>query len=632
MSRLPLGWSKHQSSKFPGHEYFFNQNTGATVWRLDQVMGCQEVELQSGPASRDQADPKQAKPPAKRKKIVFDLDSPIKPNVISQISAASEKSSVDRSIGIAAAPDIVNELEHEPVEDSFMVMDEDELHCWKNMESKFQSPEKEIPSPDLPSFEEVEDTAPRTSPPETDIPAPVDLLECQRLRTQIGPDDYVMKYRNFEEEERPKYQRELSERKCNFSARHSPIESEFRRNQVWEYPQPDLDRTPEYDYDTPEEFSDLDEGVHQEFYPETEVSPQGNASLDSSFVNEEQGGTDEETTEEDEGGQEYEEDVYVGFEADPPSSTSLERELEEEERCLEDVVDASEIRKEVSFVRNLVSETEDTEIEEESRDEGQPLVCSGQVVVVLDTDVLLSSLSDLIELLGCRSELTMVVPWQVRQELDTLVLSENKVVEVRARAAVRWLTNVLLTRSNVQAQTASQARSTSHGQTEPEDSILATCTALLGQGRTVLFATEDRSLAVKMTNCGVRSGDSGAISAILTGRETDNRSFAEEEEEVVELLEPVVSDDLATRKVEDLLTKTWQMILDYTIGFAETFHVSHELDQSQLDQRIEFGSLSDAVDQLPGFLSKVSDIHQSMEQLIDSPENDGKCQVVVVSK
>ena len=71
------------------------------------------------------------------------------------------------------------------------------------------------------------------------------------------------------------------------------------------------------------------------------------------------------------------------------------------------------------------------------------------------------------------------------------------------------------------------------------------------------------------------------------------------------------------------MTTIWQIILADTIGFAEALGVSHDFDP---DQKVELLSREAAAEQLPGFYSSVSELHQSMENLIQTPENDGKAE------
>ena len=613
MSSLPVGWTKHRSSKFPEMDYYFNRNTGATVWDLAEITGLG----QSVPSPTQEMEFHEDPPPVKRKKIVFDLDSSSKPSVVSHISASNEKSPLKNSNGTTTFPSSVTGQDQDSdEEDSFMVMDDDERQNWKKMESKFLSPERESPKTD-----EDLNIVPKIPPAaEDNIP-----FSSKHQKRGFNAENYGFKYQNYENEERPKYQRELSERKSKLSGSFSPIESEFRRSKVLEYFQPEQERTPEYDYDTPEELYDPEDGVAvsdenpREFHAETEMSPQGNVSSVLSSPIEEQG-EEFDTSGEDEVSQKYEEDEYIGCEIEAPSSTSFERELEEEERCMEDLLDSKEILKEISVVREILSNALNSE---ESSEEEEEMRWLSQSVVVLDTNVLLSSLQDLTPLLEYRGELTVMVPWQVRQELDRLQLSQNKVVELRARAAVRWTTSVLQTQSNVQAQTASQARFiTSHYQViRPEDVILDTCKGLLGQGRTVLLATEDVNMNDRVRAIGVKSGNLATISDILTGRETEDFKRVSLEDGEENLLDTSTSDDLAVDKVEDLLTTIWQIILADTIGFAEALGVSHDFDP---DQKVELLSREAAAEQLPGFYSSVSELHQSMENLIQTPENDGK--------
>ena len=71
MSSLPVGWTKHRSSKFPERDYYFNRNTGATVWDLAEITGLG----QSVPVPSQEMESHEEPPPVKRKKIVFGLDS-----------------------------------------------------------------------------------------------------------------------------------------------------------------------------------------------------------------------------------------------------------------------------------------------------------------------------------------------------------------------------------------------------------------------------------------------------------------------------------------------------------------------------------------------------------------------------
>ena len=531
MSELPEGWTRHLSSSCPGREYFFNPNTGANAWDLQEVL------------SQD----------ARSRKV----------NIVSHILSEmeSEKSTEANNCNTVSSSH-QSEAESEPgqnqsLEASFssddsMVFDELDLEEDKNLKSKFKSPKPKTPTSSVEMsdivkiLKKVEESPPESSAAASpllddlkfDQPALPDpkketpRKESSKLFNKLpNPDDFGSKYKNYEEEERLTYESQKEDLpRVPVHGGCSPIESEFRdpsraRNQQVFYHHHQGDRTPEYE--SPEYCTDDEEEGGTSLYKE-------NISIDLDSLEEEEE-EQEEREEENEGGQNETNSVddYVGFEYEQPPTPPLVKELEEEEECMEvEQLEVEDILQEIQSVRDCASTSTAMEVDDEkssAEDTGLSQLSSspGRQVVVLDSSVLLSSLS-LVTSLQEWPEVVVLVPWLVLQDLHRLKLSEQKTLGVRARAAVRWV------QANLITQPAGQSRQLAeHYEAETvEDIILATCLRHLEDGHQVFLATDDTKLSSKAVLNQLKSGKAGDISDFLEGKpEVEMSSEARENEE-----------------------------------------------------------------------------------------------------
>ena len=531
MADLPSDWGQHHSTSNPGHVYYFNTRTGANTWDIAEVYKYEEVVRgsQTLPLSEET---ETIQPQTKRKRIVFDSDT--KPCVVAHIFDSKENEKSENT-SVTVEQNCLNESSQDfDEDDSSMVMDEEERQELRKLR-KYKSPEHSSESPELTveaAHEKSKENETKKDEMKFTVKSPEDSGSFIPSQEEIkplplNPDDFSCRYQNYLGEEKPKYQRELSERTDSRPTRCSPIETEFplyRRMDNWLlYPKQERDRTPEYDYDTPEEFSDSDSKNEEE----------GSAqSLDIGHLDVEHNEEEDDHVQEDVSGDPVASspEEYFGFEVErpptPPASSILHQLQEEDEYIEKGTVDQEEVEHiltEISAAREFVSKAADTEVESEESSPSPQQMCRPQVVV-LDTAVLISSLHAVTNMLECR-EVSLVVPWQVQQELERLKLSQRKEVELRARAAVRWLNNGFLShQSNVQAQTAAQDRAVS-GKYEartPADNVLASCLGLLHLGKTVVLATDDVGLRDKAVLHGVKSGNVGTVFDILAGRETED--------------------------------------------------------------------------------------------------------------
>ena len=114
-----------------------------------------------------------------------------------------------------------------------------------------------------------------------------------------------------------------------------------------------------------------------------------------------------------------------------------------------ETVDMEDIIKETQKAREIVCQAMDIE-EDNSEKAEKPqqasLTSSGAgVIVVIDTNVFISSLSVVTTLLNTE-KVRVLLAWMVVQELDSLKTSGSDNTGVRARAAVRLINNLLISR------------------------------------------------------------------------------------------------------------------------------------------------------------------------------------------
>ena len=110
---------------------------------------------------------------------------------------------------------------------------------------------------------------------------------------------------------------------------------------------------------------------------------------------------------------------------DRPQTPQSVLELQEEEMMEWETVDMEDIIKETQRAREMVCQAMD--VEEDKGEDHSPLAApSSDLVVVIDTNVFISSLRVVTQLLETE-HLRVLVPWMVVQELDSLKSSESLV-------------------------------------------------------------------------------------------------------------------------------------------------------------------------------------------------------------
>lgn len=546
MSELPEGWTRHLSSSCPGKEYYFNANTGANAWDLQEVLRSYNGIGSNGAECG-------------------------KPNIVSHIHSDADESNKTDNINTipSVSPSQQSDPESEPEKnhnqslevsfssDDSMVFDEEERREYKRIKSKYKSPRRKSLKLNVEMSNTVRHHA--ESPPESSVvefpledsnieKSDLPLLKKETPRKQssnllkkfANPGNFGSKYKNYEDEERPTYtsQPEDLPRAPVQGERSSPIESEFpdpsrARNQPVFYHHHEGDLTPEYE--SPEEFTDEEEdhSAKLEFTESKDHSEDISIDLDSL-------GEEEEEMEEDDGGlKDYDSvDDYIGFEYEEPPTPTLVKELEEEEECMElQCLDVEDILQEIQSVRDSISTATAMDIDEKSFEEDPGLTqlssSPGRQVIVVDSSVFISSSSSRNSVTSLLEwpEVRVVVPRLVLQDLQRLKLSEQKTLSVRARAAVRWVEN------NVVTQTPGQSRELAeqYEAETAEDTILATCRRLLEDGHKVFLATDDAKLSTKAILNQLKSGKAENIFDFLEAKPEDEMSSEARENEENEL-------------------------------------------------------------------------------------------------
>ena len=202
---------------------------------------------------------------------------------------------------------------------------------------------------------------------------------------------------------------------------------------------------------------------------------------------------------------------------DRPQTPQSVLELQEEEMMEWETVDMEGIIKETQRAREMVCQAMD--VEEDKGEDHSPLAApSSDLVVVIDTNVFISSLRVVTQLLETE-HLRVLVPWMVVQELDSLKSSESKDTAVRARAAVRYLHSLLVSPPpNLLTQTAAHNRAVAarFQSKSPDDRILATCFDSMEQGIKVFLVSNDINLCNKALINGVKCGESDNVVEVLS--------------------------------------------------------------------------------------------------------------------
>ena len=243
---------------------------------------------------------------------------------------------------------------------------------------------------------------------------------------------------------------------------------------------------------------------------------------------------------------------------DRPPTPTLVRDLQEEEEVMEwETVDMEGIIKETQKAREIVCQAMDieedsTEEAEKPHDAGLPSPSSG-VTVVIDTNVFISRLAVVTSLLAT-AKVRVLLAWMVVQELDSLKTSASDNTGVRARAAVRLINNLLLSRpANLLTQTGRESRAVAarYDSRSPDDRILATCLDCKEAGQDVFLVTNDVNLRNKALINRVKCGTSENILEVIN----KNEKLPPTSDHIAEEFEDFVTDLMKeTREVtRDLL-------------------------------------------------------------------------------
>ena len=210
---------------------------------------------------------------------------------------------------------------------------------------------------------------------------------------------------------------------------------------------------------------------------------------------------------------------------DRPHTPLSVRELQEEEEMEWETADLQVIIKETLMARERVCQA--MEVEEDRSEDHSPLAAPGSgMVAVIDTNVFISSLPVVTSLLET-DHVTVLVPWMVVQELDSLKVSERSDTAVRARAAVRRLNCLLQARpGNLVTQTASQSRAVAakFQSKSPDDRILATCMDAMENGMKIFLVSNDVNLCNKALINGVKCGKSDNVVNVLSSQREEMSS------------------------------------------------------------------------------------------------------------
>jgi len=145
----------------------------------------------------------------------------------------------------------------------------------------------------------------------------------------------------------------------------------------------------------------------------------------------------------------------------------------------------------------------------------------GKLVMVVDTNVLLSNGFPLVQELIQRGLCTIFLPWQVLQELDRH--KSGLETAVQARSVVRWISRLLeanqrgLATQSLRDQRRAMRLHLDQGSRGPDDRILASCLLLANEASAVTLLTDDINLANKARANGLRVATSSNVRTELSG-------------------------------------------------------------------------------------------------------------------
>merc|ERR1719430_2059194 len=145
----------------------------------------------------------------------------------------------------------------------------------------------------------------------------------------------------------------------------------------------------------------------------------------------------------------------------------------------------------------------------------------GKLVMVVDTNVLLSNGFPLVQELIQRGLCTIFLPWQVLQELDRH--KSGLETAVQARSVVRWISRLLeanqpgLATQSLRDQRRAVRLHLDQGSRGPDDRILASCLLLANEASAVTLLTDDINLANKARANDLRVASSRNVRTELSG-------------------------------------------------------------------------------------------------------------------
>ena len=569
---LPDGWTQHFSRR-EGRPYYFNKRTGAKTWDIRDIISHEnlpassvsrdinelsvgelerlleekkkkeEEEVKSNKTKRKSTTNDDINSP-KRKKIVFDLPKSPKKNLLKNPIVTTQRLLINTNESSPEARsrkvDNDSSVDKSTTDDS-LVLEEDELEELNKIKKKHKSP----PKPKLKKSPRKVSTSPRSSIFSKNVSSPKldNFGDFQSYKPPIiiqkanfVASNYKTQYVNYQNDKKLTYNRVDHPPSSSKVLRSSQRIPSPPRNVPLEVQRP-LDVTPDNEVDVTPVYGDLNDSIELQLGDDSlALNYRQNDYLQSRDIFQSHmepigRPTEIPVAQSDpvpvpvaepnvpEPDDSNDNDNEVSYEGERPPTPTLVRELQEEESMEWESIDMEEVLLETQRARDTVCQTMDCDNVTNADDEYK--VCVTECLIVIDTNVFISSLNVIIKLMETDG-VVVVIPWMVVQELDNLKSSDKQKTSVGARAGVRWLNNVLLSKSQkILPETAAQSRkvSTKFQSKSPDDRILATCLQLKEDGHKVILATNDVNLTNKALINHIQSGKSDNIMDILNTKE-----------------------------------------------------------------------------------------------------------------
>ena len=479
MADLPRDWSRHQSASNPGHEYYFNNRTGAKTWDIEEVLSYEKA--------------KQAKKRPSSDYSISDLEKMLE-----------EKKEEERKRKLA-----------ETKPSSRQERGKKEEVPAKRLKVPSKAPNSSTPVPEV----KKSDNSRVTRSSSRRKPEPEVTKSLKTTSSSISkPKDSTPKKTSTNKGNHKEKISNKEEKDVYEVIGCSPINKKLKGYKI------PIKLLPPSASSTKKDCLSED-GTKQSLQniklclkkvrtpPSPLPQPSGGAQPSQSQSSSSQGVRDR-----------------------PPTPT-LVRDLQEEEEVMEwETVDMEGIIKETQKAREIVCQAMDIEEDSSASEEAEkpqeaaPTSPCSSVIAVIDTNVFISSLGLVTTLLESE-KVVVVLPWMVVQELDSLKTSGSDQTGVRARAAVRLINNLLLSRpANLVTQTARESRAVAarYDSRSPDDRILATCLESQEAGHQVFLVSNDVNLCNKALINGVKCGKSENILDVIS----KNKNLPRESEDV----------------------------------------------------------------------------------------------------